>query len=58
MPTEPLVPYLIRAGFRVLDDGPGLAILAVCHFKGADKLHAPKVFCTLRDDTRNLLGRL
>lgn len=54
----PPPPYLVHPGFWVLDDGPGSAVLAVRHLEGADELHAAEVFGALRDDARDLLGRL
>lgn len=49
---------LVCPGGLVLHDGPGPSIVAVSHFERGDKLDGAEVFGALRDDPRDLLGRL
>lgn len=41
---------LVRPGGLVLHDGPALAVVAVSHFEGGDKLDRAEVFGALGDD--------
>ena len=50
--------YHVCSGGLILDDGPGLAVVAVGNLEGGDKLHRAKVLGSLSDDACDPLGRL
>lgn len=53
-----LATYLVCAGDVVLDYAPGLAVVAVGHLEGRNKLDCPKVLGPLGNDACDPLGRL
>ena len=42
---------LVCPRLLILDHTPGLAIIAVRHLEGGDKLHHSKVFCSLSNNS-------